>query len=135
MKSKLKNVRFLKKSLTLVGVFAIAGLGLTTLAYLKYSEQVNAGLREAALTDTMEEAARFHFLLTEINNGRVEEAKKFLNDVMKHDVSSMTTTSQSSDATLQAFAREVADHVSSKPNYLASIHRATFDSPEAVTTH
>jgi Tfp pilus assembly protein PilE len=127
MKLKLNNVKFLKKSLTLVGVFAIVGLGLTTLAYLKYTEQVNAGLHDAALTDTMQEAARYHFLLAQINSGRVDEAKKFLNDVMKHDVSSMTTISQSSNATLQAFAREVADHVSSKPNYLASIHRVSFD--------
>lgn len=128
MKTKVSKVKFLKKSLGLLGIFAGAGLACGVLNYLDYNQQINVGEQEAELTVKLVESTRINTMIRLINSGRADEVSRVLNSQLADNLKAIPSLAAASNANGKRFAQEVTTYIAhdekKNPAYYLAANRA-----------
>lgn len=78
MKQNLKDEIPGRKSPGLFALIAVLALGISVAAYDEVHQKINAGERDLAMIDRLNDIAHLHVLLGQIGGGHLEEAKNSL---------------------------------------------------------
>ncbi len=137
MKQNLKDDILTRKSSGLFALVAVLALGISAVAYDEVHQSINAGEKDLAMVDRLNEAAHLHVLLAQLSNGKLEEAKQQLKAKLADDLAAISPLVASSSQDAAGYARCVLaqmdrDQKAHPDYYLASSPAPTLDKIKTV---
>jgi len=136
MKQNLKDDILTRKSPGLFALVAVLALGVSAAAYDEVHQKINAGEKDLAMVDRLNEVAHLHVLLAQLSNGKLEEAKQQLKAKLADDLAAISPLVASSSQAAAGYARCVLAQMDrdqkAHPDYYLASPSPSLDKINAV---
>lgn len=105
MKQNLKDDILSRKSSGVFALVAILALGISAAAYDEVHRDVNAGERDMAMIDRLNEAAHLHVMLGQLGSGHIDEVRTQLKAKLAGDLAVLNPLVASASTQAGSYAR------------------------------
>jgi hypothetical protein len=121
--------RMMKRSLSVLGLTAVASLAAGYMALADYNRQIEINEHSAELTLLMVDAAHANQMLRQLNSAELEQTKTMLKSSLAYNLKALTLLAHTGDAARQesakAFLAEIGREQRAHPDYYLASNRKT----------